>query len=206
MLGGLGQQRQLNGVYIFLLLLLPTPLGGQDFAIGDAVATSGDQQPQNYINFRAGVGSNSSASHPIMCLELAAPAVFALEACGSGRGFLYNQPGRELSHFHSKWKIKHFRVERQWLIPELALGFAELEVGHDRPGFRFSRNNLNAQKTSAAGPELATSLKWLQVLPKNFEVLGTLAGGLAWIPAAPVLISTPSMWQPFVGLSLGFGW
>lgn len=164
--------------------------------------------PRHFVNLRVGASPTDGNARPTLCLETSPLPMLqplAFEACGTGSGLLHNDPGGELAHFRAKWRVKNWRVQRHWLVLAPSAGFAELETGVDRPGFRVNPDRA-AGGTAAGGPEASLSLAWFVSLGGDFEWLVDANAGMAYIPGAPRLQAPGNRAQPFATLSLGVGW
>ncbi len=168
------------------------PIDGVSTTIGPA---------RTYVNFR--VGAATTAARPELCLDLAPLDFLSIEACGTGSGFLHHDPAPETAHFRA-----HFRPHR-WLTPIgqleplLGLGFAEIQVGEDAPGFQFRGVGPNGVET--AGPEATLGLRLLYPVGGGFELVGNATLGLLYAPHAPELIAPQAPLQPFGSLTFGLG-
>lgn len=85
----------------------------------------------------------------------------------------------------------------------LGFGFAELEVGPDRPGFDFGEAD---QPNSTAGPDASASVQWLKPLGSGVELVATGTVGVAWFRGAPALRDPQAEGQPYVAFEIGAGW
>jgi hypothetical protein len=126
----------------------------------------------------------------------------SVEGCGNGSGILHNSDGGELAHFRAKWALWNARVPRGNIIVQGGLGFAELQVGKDEPGFEFG----DPSGESAAGAEGAVSVQYLAPFGRGFEFIASSAVGMAYIRGANALPAAPSRAQPFASFELGIGW
>lgn len=190
---------------VVALLTLATPaapeVGG---VVKDAPVL---EAPRTYVNFR--VGAATSATRPQMCLDVAPLEMLAVEGCGTGGGFLHSEPGTDLTHFRGKVRLASVEVQATddvtaWVEPWLGVGFAELEVGADTPGFSFE--GPSAGRVSTAGPDVGASLRGTVPLPAGFEVVGEVGLGLAFFAYAPLLVVPQSPLQPQATLNIGLGW
>lgn len=160
-----------------------------------------ERAPRSYANLR--VGASSSSAHPELCLEVSPLELLGLEACGTGSGFLHNDPAPEIAHFRSKWKLTDWHTQIGWLQPRVGFGFAELQVGEDGAGFDFAGTGVTGVET--AGPELGASVRALWPVWGGFELLGELNLSLGYFHHAPRLLLPQNRWQPSASFTLGFG-
>ncbi|HEX8440004.1 hypothetical protein [Archangium sp.] len=169
------------------------PLGVED--------TARDVAPRNYGNLR--IGASSSSRRPALCLELSPFELLSFEGCGTGSGFLHQDPEPELAHFRSWLKLASWKTELGWLQPRLGIGFAELQVGQDGTGFHFS--GVGPSGVETAGPEVGASLRMLFPVVGGVELVGEVGLSAAWLHYAPQLALPQSSFQPSASLSLGVG-
>ena len=162
--------------------------------------------PRTWVNLRGGFGSipiDAVGARPQVCAEVTPLDFLSIEGCGTGAGFLF-EPAAELVHFRGKLRLTSWETEYGWLQPQLALGFAELQVGDDATGFDFFGTGPTGVET--AGPEAGASLRFVTQLPGDFELLADAAVALAWFAHAPALTTSMSTWQPSAMVSVGIGW
>ena len=127
----------------------------------------------------------------------------SVEACGTGAGFLHNEAAPDMAHFRVKSRIWEW-AQAAWGLQILAgAGFAELQLGRDRPGFRFG--DAGPDKTDTSGPEGSLHVRGIFDMEWGIEVLAEVAGAVAYLPAARSLIPSKHPVQPSVSFSLGFG-
>lgn len=180
-------------------------LGGVAHAQPRDGAAAGDdtsQTPvQNRINLRLGGSTGDSTGRPTICVDVAVAAGFGVEACGTGQGVIHDEPGQELTHFRGHYTV--FARGRGRV--RAALGFAELQVGVDHPGFSFGEPDA-LDRGSVAGPEAAVQAQWLVPLGKGIEGIASFTAGAAVFADADQLITPQSNVQPFASLELGVGW
>jgi hypothetical protein len=162
---------------------------------------SPEEPPRNYVNLR--LGASTPNSRVLTCLELAPLAWLSLETCGTGSGILHSEPEREVFRLGAQLLLTSWKVHALWLQPRLGLGFAELQVGQDGPGFSFTGTGASGVET--AGPEARASLRLLLPIAGGFECVGELGVSAAYFHYAPQLVSPQAPWQLGLGLSLGFG-
>lgn len=164
------------------------------------------QEHRNYFNFRVGPATFGGAvqGRPTLCLEVAPLRFASLEACGNGSGFLHQDPVPELAHFRSLWRVASWMAGDWQVRSRLGIGFAELQIGRDTPGFHFSGVDAARQETS--GPEGVASLQAVYALGAGFDFVGEAHAGGAYLPNAPRLARPMAATQTFAGLTLGVGW
>jgi len=156
------------------------------------------------VNFRGGLSSASDSSRPTMCLEVSPWGPLSMEACGTGAGFLHSDPGSEIAHFRTKWTAAAWKLESSNLKLQPGLGFAELQLMADDPGFQFGSSAAGGIET--AGPEASLSLQWHHHLFSGFELVADFNLGVGWFQHAPELLVPQNEIQPFVDLTIGLGW
>ena len=155
-----------------------------------------------HFNIRMGTATTDDNGRPSLCLELALWHKVSVEGCGTGSGVLHEDEGGEMAHFRAKWTAWTERVGRGSLLVQPGVGFAELELSRDEPGFQFG----SPDGTSAAGAEGALSLQYLMPLQRGLELVASTAMGVAYIRGARELPGSPSRTQTFASLELGVGW
>ncbi|HLM46164.1 MAG TPA: hypothetical protein VK458_20005 [Myxococcaceae bacterium] len=163
--------------------------------------TAREVAPRNYGNLR--IGASTSSRRPAMCLELSPLELLSVEGCGTGSGFLHNDPEPEIAHFRSWVKLTSWKLGATWLQPRLGVGFAELQVGEDGSGFSF--NGVGATGVATAGPEAGASLRMLLPTVGGVELVGEVGMSVAYFHYAPRLILPQSSFQPSASFSLGVG-
>jgi hypothetical protein len=156
---------------------------------------------RDYVNLRAGVSTGSRRLE--MCLEISPLAVFSVEACGTGSEFLAHARSPELAHYRAKYTLTQWKTEVGWLQPRVGLGFTELQVDEDDPGFQFF--GVGPRGAETAGPEASLGIRGLYPLGSYFELVGELSFSMAWLKYAPQLVSPQSRLQPAVSFTLGAG-
>lgn len=177
----------------------PEEAPAQSFVIED----SATEAPRNFGNFRAGAGSSSESGKPYLCLELAPFSFLAVEGCGTGSGILHDDDSAETAHFRTKLRLANFLWRESFLQPHVALGFAELQVGEDSPGFDFAGTGPDGVET--AGPEAGVGIRMLRSLGSGIEFVGDVGVAYAWMPHAPELVEPRSRHQVAATFTLGVG-
>ena len=158
--------------------------------------------PKNWVNLR--IGASSSVTRMLLCGEVGGPIGLSIEGCGTGSGFLHSDPDREIAHFRLKWSPRTLRAGSAWFAPAVGVGFAELQLGQDSPGFQFG--GTDATRTATSGFEATTSVRLMMPAGKGVELIADLALSLAYLPHAPSLITPEDEWQPGVAFTVGIGY
>lgn len=190
--------KKLWGVF---LLLFPFPIFG-DPPGPPPPAEETEAAPRNYGNLRVGASSASRNGRPEICAEVSPHRLLSIEGCGTGAGFLHQDPEPELARFRAKLQLPSWQAGSAWLRPSVGLGFAELQIDEDSPGFQFQGTGAGV---STAGPEVSAGLQALLPTTGPWELIGALSVGAAWLPHAPELVIPQSTFQPSVSVSLGIG-
>jgi hypothetical protein len=158
---------------------------------------------RNYFHMRVGGSSGNHTAKPEVCAEVAPHERLSFQACGTGAGIWHRDPAPQLAHFRADVHLTAFRALGGVLKPLFGLGFAELQVGTDDPGFQFKGTGPRRVETS--GPETALSLRYVRPLDRNFELIGDAHVGAAWLAHAPELAVPQSKFQPFLSIGVGVG-
>lgn len=158
---------------------------------------------RNYVNLRGGATTGSSNRRPELCLEVSPIELLSAEACGTGSGFLHNAPDPEIAHFRAKITFLTRRLALATFDARAGLGFAELQVGEDGPGFHFG--GVGPTGTETAGPEAGLFLRAMVPLGLGFELVGELSLGAAYFAHAGSLVRPMRPLQPFAALNVGIG-
>lgn len=167
------------------------------FFQGERAATA-----RTYVNFRGGLATTNEAGVPEVCLEGAPFKFLTLETCGTGAGIWRDNSGTQMAHLRVELQPYRFVLAGVALDPQVGVGFAELQVGEDDPGFRFADAS---GKFDTSGPELSLSLQAKIPFRFDLELIGELSSGVAYFPNAPDLAIPKDELQPFAGVSLGLG-
>ena len=187
-----------------LLVALPSLALAQpadDGATGDP----SDHPPiTNRINFRIGMASSDRDGRPSGCLDVRIIAGFSVESCGTGQAIIHNDEGQEMMHVRANYAFAGTNLWKGTLNARAGVGFAEMQVGKDNPGFQFG--SPDADKGSVAGAEAALSAQWLAPLYKQVDFVVTGTAGLAYFAGAHELVTTKSDLQPFASIEAGIGW
>lgn len=169
----------------------------------DPAAFTSSMGPRNYFHMRVGGSSGNRTVRPEICAEVAPHERISVQACGTGTGIWHNDPAPQLAHFRVDAHLTAFRALGGVLKPLFGLGFAELQVGTDDPGFQFT--STGARKVETAGPEAAWSLRYVRPLDRHFELIADANIGAAWMAHARELAVPQSRFQPFLSISVGVG-
>ena len=177
-------------------------------AIAYATETSQTQEytthpPSNHVNFRMGASSATSNGRPTLCLEGTIRQHFAVESCGTGYGFLHQDPGIDFVHFRGKWDVITKEYSRTQIQGQVGAGFAEVQLAGDELGFQFTgaKNGIET-----AGPEVTTSVQVLRDLGLGSELIVDANIGAAFFRHGPELIVPQRQFFPFCEFSVGVGW
>ena len=192
-------------VLVLALIAVPALAHADDPTDDGSGKAASDHPPiHNRLNFRVGFASSDLNGRPTICLDVNIAFGFGVESCGTGQQLIHNDPGQEMSHY----RINYTAVERSlWkgtLHARGGLGFSEMQVGHDNPGFVFG--SPDADRGSVSGPEAAISAQWLAPLYKGFDFVVTGTAGLAYFAHASELATTKSELQSFASIEAGIGW
>lgn len=152
---------------------------------------------------RLGLASSDAVGRPTVCAEVSIWRGASVESCGTGSGIWHNEAGRQMMHVRVNAPVRRDAFAGGWSSVRLGFGFAELEVGPDRPGFDFGDAD---QPNSSAGPDTSVSVQWLRPLAGGIELVATGTIGVAWIQGAPQLAVPQSEGQPYVAFEVGAGW
>lgn len=158
----------------------------------------------NRLNLRIGFDSSNKDGRATVCLDVNVVLGFGVEACGTGNQVWHNDPGQELSHYRVNYTFVERSLWKGTLHARSGLGFAEMQVGRDDPGFVFG--GTGRDRSSTSGPEGALAVQWLLPMYKGFDFVVTATGGLAYFAHADELATTKSAVQSFFSLEAGVGW
>jgi hypothetical protein len=195
--------------FLCALLLAAWPVRAQAQPGGALPADPGEadrsvlERTQNRINLRVGAASTDSNGRPTVCMEVRAVSRLSIEGCGTGTGLLHSASGGEMAHFRAKWGLDSRVFQRGVLRTHMGVGFAELQIDADEPGFVITPSPGSVE---AVGPEASLSLQWLRPVRGDWEFLVNTSAGLAWIPGAGDLAEAQNTVQPFVSFEIGVGW
>jgi hypothetical protein len=159
----------------------------------------------NRVNLRLGGASTDSTGRPTICLDVAIVAGLGIEGCGTGQGVIHDEPGTEMAHFRATWSVLEHITDRGVGRLRAGLGFAELQVGVDHPGFTFGEPDP-IERGSVAGPEAVVQGQWLVPLRGGVEAIASFSAGIAAFANADKLVEPKRNVQPFASVELGIGW
>lgn len=195
-------------VLLVLALVAPAfadPEPGDDRTDAGPASTEPVTPAKNRINLRLGAASTDSTGRPTICVDVSLVAGFAVETCGTGQGVIHDQAGTEMAHFRATYSILERATAKGTGRLRGGLGFAELQVGVDRPGFKFGAPDA-AERGSVAGPEASLQGQWLMPLGAGVEAIASVTAGVALFAQADQLVIPQSNVQPFVAFEVGLGW
>lgn len=185
-------------------LLLAGGVASADEALEPGTTEGGAPTP-NRINLRLGSSTSDSTGRPVICVDVRIWSGLGIESCGTGQGVIHDEPGHEMAHFRATWSILERTTGSGTGKLRGGIGFAELQVGVDHPGFHFGEPD-RVERGSVAGPEAAVQGQWLVPLGKGIEAVASLTAGLAMFANADELITPQKNVQPFASFELGLGW
>jgi len=178
----------------------PSDLGESDPSVHPPI--------ENRINFRIGLASAdrdlNGKGHPTICLDVLIAYRFGVESCGTGEQLLHDEAGQEISHYRINYRLAERSLWKGTAHVRTGVGFAEMQVGKDNPGFVFGKPD--ADRGSVSGPEAAVSAQWLLPMYRGFDFVVTATGGLAYFAHADELATTKSELQSFLSVEAGVGW
>lgn len=158
----------------------------------------------NRVNVRVGTASSDQNGRPTICVDVRIVARFGVETCGTGQALLHDEVGAEMAHFRATYSIADRSLWKGTVHLRGGLGFAEMQVGVDHPGFQFGQPD--ADRGSVAGPEASFSVQWLLPLYKDLDFVVTGTAGLAYFSGADALVTPRSELQGFASIEAGIGW
>lgn len=190
---------------VVLALALAPAVAFADEPADDGAATPGQgPQVENRVNVRLGKSSADTDGRPSICVDVRVYWRFGIETCGTGQAIIHNDPGQEMMHLRANYTFADRSLWKGTLNARGGIGFAELQIGPDDPGFVFGRPAHNGNST--AGPEAAFSAQWLLPLYKKIDFVMTATAGLAYFAGAPELSTSKTELQGFASLEAGIGW
>lgn len=158
------------------------------------------------LDLRVGI-DRADARHPFLCAEIAPLGWLSVEGCGTGAGFLHQDPSfPDMAHFRARARTATATTGRASVDLLVGAGFAEVQRTADQPGFLFGQAR-SSDPVEAAGPEASLSLKgryWVDPAGKTYAT-ADLNAGVAAIPAAPQVIGSGGPIVPFASFTFGFG-
>jgi hypothetical protein len=195
----------MRAVKLVLVAVLAWPVAAFADPADDG-GTSGTEHPpiKNRINFRVGAATTDTNGHPTICLDVRVVRGFGIESCGTGQALLHDDPGYEMAHFRGTYSLLEGPVWKGTGHVRGGLGFAEMQVGIDHPGFQFG--SPDKDRGSVSGPEASLSGQLLLPLYKGVDFVMTGTAGLALFQHADELVQTKSNLQSFVSVEAGIGW
>ena len=194
------------GAVVALLVPLGPALAHADEPTETEPGTTNAGAPTpNRINLRLGNATSDSTGRPVICVDVRIWAGLGVESCGTGQGVIHDQPGTELAHFRGTFAFLSKRTSTGTAKLRGGIGFAELQVGVDHPGFHFGEPD-SVERGSVAGPEAVVQAQYLVPLGKGIEAIASLTAGVAVFANADKLVAPQSNTQPFVSGEIGFGW
>jgi hypothetical protein len=159
----------------------------------------------NRLNMRLGSATSDDTGRPTICLDVRIVRGFGIESCGTGQGVIHDEVGSELAHFRGTWSFFEHATPTGTGRLRGGIGWAELQVGVDHPGFKFGDPD-SVDRGSVAGPEAAVQGQWLVPLGKGVEAIASFTAGVAVFASADKLIEPRSNVQPFASVEVGLGW
>ncbi len=194
----------MKSIVLTAVLMIPASAWAEDPVDGGAVDPSDHAPITNRINLRVGGASTDTTGYPTICMDVRIAFRIGVEACGTGQALLHDEPGNEMAHFRVNYSILDRSLWKGTLHARAGVGFAELQLGKDNPGFNFGAPD--ADRGSVAGPEAALSAQWLLPMYKKLDFVVTGTAGLAYFAGAPELATSKSELQSFVSVEAGVGW
>ena len=192
-------------IVVFALLAAAAAPAFADEPTDEGVLGSDHHAPiVNRLNLRVGAASTDHNGHPTICLDVRVYMGFGIESCGTGQAVLHNDPGAEMAHFRATYSFLEGNLWKGTGHVRGGLGFAEMQVGIDNPGFVFG--SPDSDKGSVSGPEASLSAQLLLPMYKGVDFVMTGTAGLAYFAHAGELAQTKSDVQPFVSVEAGLGW
>ncbi len=179
-------------------------LARADEALEPGTGSGGGPTP-NRINLRVGNATSDSTGRPTICVDVRIWSGLGVESCGTGQGIIHDEPGHELAHFRATWSILERATSSGTGRLRGGVGWAELQVGVDHPGFHFGEPDPS-ERGSVAGPEAALQGQWLVPLGAGVEAIASFTAGLAIFADADQLVVRQDNVQPFASVELGVGW
>lgn len=196
--------RSVLRIGVLVAALVPA-IAYADEPVDDGAATPGEHAPiENRVNVRVGRSSADTDGRPSICVDVRVYWRFGIETCGTGQAIIHNDPGQEMMHLRANYTFADRSLWKGTLNARGGLGFAELQIGPDDPGFVFGGPSSNGYST--AGPEAAFSAQWLLPLYKKIDFVMTATAGLAYFTGAPELSTSKTELQGFASLEAGIGW
>jgi hypothetical protein len=193
----------LRPALVACLMLAAPAVASADGEATEPGSSNAEPTP-NRINLRLGSATSDSTGRPTICLDVRVWNRLGVEGCGTGQGVIHDQNGSELAHFRVTWSILEKATSSGTGRIRGGLGFAELQVGVDRAGFRFGEPDV--ERGSVAGPEAALQGQWLVPLAGGVEAIASATIGAAVFANADKLVTRQDNLQPFASFEVGIGW
>lgn len=199
--------RKSSVLFTLALLFAAAPAWSEDDAAQEPktperVKADVPERPRTFVDLR--LGATSTETWTQICAAGYPFEMLAIEACGNGSGFLHRQAAPEIAHFRGKARVLQHALGPVYVEPWVGLGFAELQVAADEPGFDFFGTGPTDVET--AGAEVGGALRGVLPLGAGFEVVANLDLSLAYFPKAPELVRPMNPWQPTLSADIGIGW
>lgn len=191
----------LQWLLCFVVGIVPTSAAAEE-AVEPGTAAA--PPATNRINLRIGGATSDSTGRPTICVDATIVRGVGVETCGTGQGIIHDETGVELAHFRATYALLSRATNRGTGRLRAGLGWAELQVGTDRPGFQFG--SPDQARGSVAGPEAAVQGQWLLPLAKGVEAVASFTVGAAAFARANELVIPQSTVQPFASFEIGLGW
>ena len=185
-----------------LLLVVPALAAADE--VDDGRAAHGHAPIVNHVNLRVGRASSDLTGNPTVCLDVKVAFGFGAEACGTGAQLWHDDVGQEMSHYRVHYAVADRALWKGTLVARGGLGFAEMQVGKDNPGFVFG--GVDRDRGSVSGPEASLSVQWLAPLVGGLDFVVTGTAGVAYFAHAEELATTKSDAQGFASIEAGIGW
>jgi hypothetical protein len=197
---------RLLALHIALPCVLLVGVADADEAVDDGAAQDdGRDRAENRVNLRLGGATTDDTGRPTICLDVRIWRGLGVESCGTGQAIIHNEAGKEMAHFRATWSVLEKPTSKGTARLRGGVGFAELQVGVDHPGFKFGEPD-RVDRGSVAGPEASLQGQFLVPLAKGIEAVASFTAGVAVFAEADKLITPQNNVQPFVSLEIGVGW
>ena len=191
--------------WLALLILLGAGVARADDSESTEPGASAARPTPNRVNLRLGNATSDSTGRPVICVDVRLWRGLGVESCGTGQGVIHDEPGEEMAHFRATWSVFERAFTAGTARVRGGVGWAELQVGVDHPGFHFGEPDQK-ERGSVAGPEAAVQGQMLIPLGKGIEAVASVTAGLAIFQHADELITPQSNTQPFASVEIGLGW
>lgn len=193
-----------SAVLVGLLLAFASTIAHADESL-DPGTRSADGPAVNRLNMRVGSSTSDSTGRPTICVDVRVWSGLGVESCGTGQGVIHDEPGTELAHFRGTWSLLSTTTSTGTGRIRGGLGWAELQVGVDHPGFHFGSPD-QIERGSVAGPEATLQGQWMVPLGAGVEAIASFTAGVAVFASADELIVPEDNVQPFASVEIGVGW